>query len=369
MHLINCLLILISLIILPVFAGIGLSRILRIRIRLSGSFVLGYLLTWTVIQLLGVPVTLGKGSFRFIAFTVLAVLSGFAVFGIISMVRRKESAGADPFSSAAKGLRGYFADRFMTVLFILLMALTCFVLFKIIRYYHLDADDTRYVINAVDILRTDKILQTDPTSGTPLALAYGDFYKDLVSSWSVFLAYTGFATGLSPTITAHTVMHVILYILILCVYFMLSDVLFTEADVKEKRQNRMIFMYFVQIIILFGYYSLQSSETFILSRLWQGKSVVAGFGVPLIVLIFIYINKDSKKWSAWIILLMTVVAMCHMSAMGIVISAVMTGTFGLYNAIAKRSIRILILAGICCIPPGVYYMISQMTDYFKYIQQ
>ena len=150
---------------------------------------------------------------------------------------------------------------------------------------------------------------------------------------------------------------------------MLSDVLFTEADVKEKRQNRMVFMYFVQIIILFGYYSLQSSETFILSRLWQGKSVVAGFGVPLIVLIFMYINKDSKKWSAWIILLMTVVAMCHMSAMGIVISAVMTGTFGLYNAIAKRSIRILILAGICCIPPGVYYMISQMTDYFKYIQQ
>ena len=158
-----------------------------------------------------------------------------------------------------------------------------------------------------------------------------------MSSWSVFLAYTGFVTGMSPAASAHSVMHVILYLLILSVYWRLSSRLFADPDPGKARKNRMIFMYFVQLIIL-------------------------------IVFGFMLLYEDGRKWSYWIILLMTAMSMCHMSAMGIVMSAVMIASFGLYTAVAKKSIRILILSMICCIPSGVYFMISQMTDYMKYLQ-
>ena len=368
MSIVNMLMILISLIVLPTLAGAGLGRLLRVRNTISGSFILGYLLTWTTVQILGVPVTLMKGSFRLIAWTVVAVLTLAAVFFLIGSVVSKPSREEYIVSGTVKRFKKYFADRYTAAFFILLMVFTAYVFYKIIRYYHLDADDTRYVVNAVDILRTDKILQTDPTSGTPLSLVYGDFYKDVVSSWSVFLAYTGFVTGMSPAASAHSVMHVILYLLILSVYWRLSSRLFADPDPGNARKNRMIFMYFVQLIILFGFYSVQSTETFILSRLWQGKAVAAGFGVPLIVFAFMLLYEDGRKWSYWIILLMTAMSMCHMSAMGIVMSAVMIASFGLYTAVAKKSIRILILSMICCIPSGVYFMISQMTDYMKYLQ-
>lgn len=368
MSIVNFLLILISLIILPILAGAGLGRLLRVRGTLSGSILMGYLLTWTVIQLFSVPVTLMKGSFRLIAWSCLAVLIIAAVFFIISSLTAKTEKNVSMIRGTVSGFGKCVSNRFTLVLFLIFIVLSAFIFYKIIRYYHLDADDTRYVINAVDILRTDSILQTDPTSGTPLQLAYGDFYKDLVSSWSVFLAYTGFVTGVSPTIAAHSVMHVILYILILSVYWRLSLMLFANKDGDETRQNRIVFMYFVQLIILFGYYSLQSSETFILTRLWQGKSVVAGLGIPLIIYLFMNIYDDPKKKAYWILILLTAVSMCHMSAMGIVISAVMIAAFGLYTTIAKKKIWICILAFICCIPSGVYFLISQMTDYFKYIQ-
>ena len=368
MSILNFLLILISLIILPILAGAGLGRLLRVRCTVSGSLIMGYLLTWTVIQLFSVPVTLMKGSFRLIACSCLAVLIIAALFFVISTFKVKTPKTESMISGTVSGFGKCVSNRFTAVLFVIFLVLSAFIFYKMIRYYHLDADDTRYVINAVDILRTDSILQTDPTSGTPLQLAYGDFYKDLVSSWSVFLAYTGFVTGLSPTIAAHTVMHVILYILILSLYWRFSLILFADKDSDKARQNRIVFMYFVQLVILFGYYSLQSSETFILTRLWQGKSVVAGFGVPLLIYLFVNIYENPKRKAYWMLILLTAVSMCHMSAMGIVISAVMIAAIGLYTAIAKKKIWICIVAFLCCIPSGVYFMISQMTDYFKYIQ-
>jgi hypothetical protein len=292
-----------------------------------------------------------------------------SIFGIVSFVSTKKIDVKDTKEiSMINKTKAYFSDRFTAVLLILLALFTLAVLYKIITTLHLDADDTRYVVTAVDILRTDTILQIDPTTGTGFTLLYGDFYKDLVSAWMVFLAYTGYVTGLSPAITAHTVMQVIIYILILCTYWVLSDVLFSGREVKEKRQSRIIFMYFVQLIIIFGYYSHRSSEAFILSRLWQGKAVVAGMGVPLIVLIYLYINKDVKKWSNWIILFMAVLSLCHMSSMGIVISAIMVGVFGLYTAVAKKSIRALILSFLCAVPAGILFVISQMADFTKFIQ-
>ena len=381
--------IVLNLIILPIFAGCGLCSLLRVKKNITGSFLMGYIFTWTVIQLISVPVTMMKGSFRFIAWCTVAILVIVGVVGLIVSIVRKETPLFDK-KRISEALRELKYSKFTLIFAIVFVVLTGIILYNMIRLYHIDQDDTRFVVNAVDILRTDSILRTDPTTGTALKLVYGDFYKDLVSCWSVFLAYAGFVGGVSPTIAAHSILQVLLYFLILALYWRISEVLFDSnkedgLEISEKQEvtekivdsgksgranleSRLIFMYFVELVTAFGSYSVQSSEVFVLSRLWQGKAVVAGLGIPLIIYLFLKIGNEPQRWSNYIILAMTAIAMCHMSAMGIVIAAVMIAVFALYTAIITKKLRVLIISAICCVPPAIYFLISCMTDYSRYLQ-
>ena len=359
----NILLILIMLVLLPTLSGYGLGRLLRVDGKLSDAVIMGYLLLWTVIQIMSVPVTLMKGSFRLIAWTTAAVLIAFAAVGITAFIKQGKS--SEKSKDKTEKLSVY-----ALILAVGCIAFTLFIVYKIISLYHFDADDTRYVVNAVDIVRTDKILLTDPTSGTGFTLRYGDFYKDLVSSWSVFLAYAGYMTRLLPTIAAHTVLHVILYLLIICLYWKLSGVLIPETEERDRSsrlEGRCIMVYLVQLLIAYGYYSVQSSETFILTRLWQGKAMAAGFGVPLLFLMGLRLYEKPDRKALWAILLLAEFSLCHMSAMGIVIAAIVTAVMSFCIAIAKKKPLVLILGMLCCIPSAAYFVIGRMVDFYKFI--
>ena len=41
------------------------------------------------------------------------------------------------------------------------------------------------------------------------------------------------------------------------------------------------------MINLYGFYSLYCGETFLMTRGWQGKSIVAGVGIPAMIMLFL----------------------------------------------------------------------------------
>lgn len=70
-----------------------------------------------------------------------------------------------------------------------------------------NADDSRFVVNAVDTVRTNRMLLTDVNTGQEIAYWTGDLYKDVISPWAVFAAYLSKITGISAASMMHTFYH------------------------------------------------------------------------------------------------------------------------------------------------------------------
>ena len=365
MSILNLILIFISLLAVPFLAGNGMCGLIGIRGGISGNLITGYLAMWTLIQLMTLPVILIKGSFLIIAFGVIIIMLLLSVLGVVKY--RKDMFG---------NLSLVRENRLLLILF---LGFTAFIMYRIVWLTHTDADDSRYVVEAIDILRTNRMLVTDPTTGQETELYMGDFYKDLMSPWAVFLAFSGFVTKLSPAVSAHTVLHPFFYGLLLLVYWQLSERLIgakkeikdkekkTEYTEKELGMYRLVFLFFVQLVVLYGYNSLHSSETFIMSRFWQGKAVLAGIGIPLIFLVYLDMIEHGPKKRVMSMLLMVTMSCCLMSAMGVVVSAILIMVTGFTAAIYKKSFRVLLVSAAVCIIPALYFIVGRLITQAEYM--
>jgi len=243
--------------------------------------------------------------------------------------------------------------RFLTLLSMGLMAaVIAIVCWQTIVLQHVDADDSRFVVNAMDMLRTDKLFLTNPATGKEVETFVREVNKDVVSPWSVLPAAIAFWIGTKPSVVFHNVLPVLLIILASFAYYQIGNRFFrTDTGLK------CFFVFLVWVVNIFGYYSIYSSETFILTRGWQGKSVVASFGIPMMLYFLLCIYDQPNRRSAYVGAFAMDLALCFMSGMGIVIGAIMLGCYGLAYTIAKKRISVGVRLLLMCIPNAAYYLI------------
>ena len=72
----------------------------------------------------------------------------------------------------------------------------------------------------------------------------------------------------------------------------------------------------------------------------QGKAVVAGIGIPVMRLALTIIPDWAKRWRSCLYEYMVTLAMCFMSAMGIILGSILSGAFGLAYGIQHRSLPV-----------------------------
>lgn len=335
----NIILSIILLLVVPVFAGNGLCGLLGFERTLSKSFVFGLTGIWALCQIITVPLVLLKADFRIaaVALTIMVIL--LCLYGI-----RKKCYTGILLSTETKGQK--LAIGVMLCSFLALLV-TATVL------QHTDADDSRFVVNAVDICRTNKMFLTNPATGDALDVWEGELIKDVTSPWAVYIAWCSWLTSTHPTIMAHTFMPVMLLLMACCVFWMLSEDFF-KGDIT----HRCIFVCMVLLLNVYGYYSVYSAETFLMTRIWQGKAVVAGIGIPLFLKVCMMIYDEEKKRQNYIFLLILQFALCLLSGMGIIIGAVMAGCFGLVYGIIKKQWKVTLLMWLSVVPNVVYYGVS-----------
>ncbi len=350
----NLILSIIILIVLPICIGNTVSYILKQDISLSKCFITGHITMWAVCQLVAVPLILMKQSFLVVV-GILSVVYGFLLIYGLANKRIRHGFGLmlDRLSYKAytKGKKKSEIVLDVTAMIIMVFAVA-FIVLASIFLQHTDADDSRFVVNAVDIYRTNRMLLTDVNSGNAISSFLGDLNKDVTSPWAVYIAYISKLTGVYPSVMMHTVLPPVIMLMLAVIYWILSEHFFGK-DVFY----RCMFVCFAILLNIYGYYSVYTSETFIMIRMWQGKAVLAGVGIPVMLWLFLELFKREKKEN-YLLLAIADMAMCLLSNMGIIICGIMLGCYGLTYGIAKKNWKMMVVMWLMCIINIMYIGIS-----------
>lgn len=134
-------------------------------------------------------------------------------------------------------------------------------------------DDSMYAVMANDALKQDRLFVTNPYTGIAGTL---NVHRAL-QSFLVFPAFLSFFSRVPITIMEHTVLAVYYLLIAYIVYAWMGSVLF------EKTEETFIFLIFISLLYLFGFYSIYSATFRLLGPNYQGKAVLAVSYVPMLL--------------------------------------------------------------------------------------
>lgn len=309
------------------------------------GLVIGYIIEFTVAQIFTVPMIFLKTSYKCLLITYTAVLLILAVISIILNFKR-------------------FKDIFWDIIDVLLtipktLTIICLVLivFQMYMYVgtntHIDDDDAYYVGTATTSVQTNTLFKYSPTTGelsgehNDLRYKLGPFpvYYAIVSSW----------INIHPAIVAHCVLPIIFIIIVYSIYALLGYELFNK-DLK----NTIIFMLLFCFLNLFGNYSIRTTFSFLLFRIWQGKAILCNIIIPLIFYMFLSEEKKEDELITKITLFLVVWAGVFTTTMGVAFPSIVIGVLGLLYGAYNKSIKSIFKHFLCCIPAicyGILYFI------------
>ena len=345
MILLNIFMTVIVLFIVPILIGNTTYGILKMERTLTESFLFGHITMWAICQFITVPLVLLKADFRVLVVLLTIIYVGYILYGLIRKYTCKVFLKIETIDKNEKILDNIAIVIMIFAVFILLLA--CVFL------QHTDADDSRFVVNSVDTFRTNRMLLTDVNTGLPIDTWIGDLNKDVSSPWAIYCAYLAKVMLSHPTIVMHTILTPVLLLLACSTYWILS-----EQFIGNDILHRCIFVCIVILVQIYGCHSIFSSETFLLTRLWQGKAVVAGVGIPALIWQFVSMYYEEKYKRQIIRLVVTDVAMCLLSNMGIILGFFLIGCYGLVYGIEKKSFKYMIYTWLACIPSIIYIGVS-----------
>lgn len=339
--------------VLPMMIGELIEIITKTKLKdiysvLAFRFVVGNATQWAVFQLVAVPLIMAKVKFMTLVVCWCICIAVLLVFYVA--IKRKTEKG-----SFCLAVDGSISDK-LTMMFFALLAtlLIAYQCYKYARYMHLDEDDSRFIVNAVDAYFNNTMMLTNPTTGEYMGTWVGDLAKDVASPWMMYVATIAKLSSIHPTIVAHTILPPFLLVASYCAYYLFATIIFKQDVLKS-------FMFLSVVAFTNMYFSdtVYMQTVFSLIRIWQGKATLAAVMIPfmLYALVKTYIEDESRNY---IIIAISSVAMCLLSGMGIFFSGIMVGTYSCYFILIKRKWKYIPYAILCCIPTIVYGMVYSL---------
>lgn len=331
------------LLLIPAAAG-SLVWYKRKEMTLSGSFLTGYVLMFALFEVIALPMLFFKLSLR-----TLTVTYGCILFlaGAAGGVRtgKKFIPGISWLKEKIKGRSIYFWVA------VLLIALQIVV---VVLFAHMDADDAFYVGTATTAQYTDTIFEYNAYTGAAYEVLPRRY---ALSPFPAFLAVVSeLVGGLHAAITAHVVFPPVFFLVAYLVYYKIGGILFQ----KDRRQQE-IFLFSAGVLNCFTAYSIYTSSTFMMVRIWQGKGFFAAAMLPLLFYICwrAFLERDTGYafWMAAAVCL----ACCLLSSMAIMLSPLVICILAVLGSVRQRSLIDLIKGVLCCLPAvvlGAMYLLA-----------
>ena len=237
--------------------------------------------------------------------------------------------------------RFYSMPGFWMLLAVALIVLQTAV---VVLMTHLDADDANYVGTATTSFAADSLYRFHPYTGREfLRLPKRYIFSPFPALLAVLSTLCG---NVHPARMAHVFYPAVL--IPLC-YLVLS--LFGRKLFSKDRDARGIFLLFLAVMGAFSGYSIYNSDNFMMIRIWQGKALLTGCFLPLILYLgFMLFWEKEPQYPYWV-LAAAVTASCLLSGMAIVLVPLMTGLLLVTGLLRNRSLK-RTGAGILCLLPA-----------------
>lgn len=345
---------------IPVCMGAGAAAFVdKQEKNIAFMWIAGYLLYMAVFQIISVPFILLQGHMSFGtrgAFSALVqvfeCVSVIAALGsiIIRVIKMKNMSKLRLLKKTKAGTERVLWLVF-GVLLLLQLILAVFLAFS-------DGDDAYYVAVSTVTESSDTMYMVIPYTGmtTELDIRHG------LAPFPILIAFLARVSGIHPAAVAHIAMPLLLIPLTYCIYGMIGNMLF-----KGKSQSLPVFMIFVELLVIWGNYSLYTAETFLITRTRQGKAALGNIVIPALFLLLYMIGEklqENKKVSKclWGLVFALMTAACLCSTLGGFLIAVLLGVFGLCTIICYKKWMILLPLILCLIPAGVYIGLYLVLD-------
>ena len=314
------------------------------KLSIARNLCFGFVLELFVFGILALPLIFVRASYSALKYSWLFVIAILLCLSVFILYRHRE----ELFSARDTGEKKK-PDILTLSVWAAAIALIAFETGLLTFTMHMDADDARFVAEAVDAIDNDSLLYINPVTGEPTmgeGLLVGELRKDAASPYPIFLGLVSDLFGLNPAICAHTVMPALLIPLSFAVFYLIAMHFF---DLDRKKSG--IFLLFTAVIMLFSFESEFAPGYTLLNIIWQGRSIALCIMLPLLWYSFVRLRpKEGINAGELFLLIMINTACSVLSGTAAIVAAIITFAFAVSGAIEAGSIRHAVLTGLTAVP-------------------
>jgi len=359
MHIIfNVLRTILFMLVLPCILGISFEKYFnygkyKAKLVIPRCLIMGVAIMLALFQIVAVPMIIVGTSFSRLLIVWTCVILICTVFLIARNIQNMKETIYSYFSDMHKLLHEKNKETQIIWSFALLLIVfeTCIMLFRT----HMDADDSRFIAEAMEAFEKNSLLRIHPITGASLNFPIGEMIKDVVSPYPLFIAAIAKLTGIHPAVLSHAILPVIFIPYAYVVSYLIADFLF-----KDKRKVG-YFMFIIAIVVLFSFESTYSWGYTMLSIIWQGRSIAAVIMLPLLwyVLMF-FLRSDEYSKGLYLVIITVALANANLSGMGWMMTPLIGGAFALAYLVLKKKLLPAIMIGLSVMPTVVYMIVYEI---------
>lgn len=288
--------------IVPSVIGIAGSSIFcpKRKVSVTEAYIWGNIILWVIFQLLCVPMGIMGISFTVLTITFLVIILVLFIC-ILSLQRKRIS---ERIHIAIRTVRDLSWKEWLVIT--LILGQTCVSVFGAT---YIGADDAGYMAISLDAVEKNAIASIDYYTGLPSGVPL----KILLTSWNYYISFLAKISGIHVTAIAHTFLPIVLIPMAYGVYLLLARVLF-----HYNRSKVVAFLFWVNLLVIFGGYSWYTLTLRLDICIWHGKAVMATVMLPFLLYYLLGITEYQKR--DLVCLMFIMIATCAMSLMGVGLS-------------------------------------------------
>ena len=208
-------------------------------------------------------------------------------------------------------------------------------------YEYYDGDDAYYIATSVITNTFDTMYLRDAYTG----YIYPLDVRHAFSPTPIYQAWLSRLSGIAPAVVAHSVLAPVWLGFMYCVYGQIASRL-----LWNRKNYKPIFMILLAIWFMYGNISLYTTETFAMTRIWQGKGLMAGMVLPAMFLCLLYLAQESVSQGMWLLFVCVCLSAVFATSVAFMVIPTITGIASVMIGIKKKSIRYGADLFLCCVP-------------------
>lgn len=208
-------------------------------------------------------------------------------------------------------------------------------------YEYRDGDDAYYIATAVITDTFDSMYVRDAYTGYPYPLDV----RHAFSPTPVYQAWLSRLSGIAPAVVAHSVLAAVWLLFMYCIYGQIAGRL-----LRNRKNYRPVFLILIIVWHLFGNISLYTSETFAMTRTWQGKGMMAGMVIPAFFLCVIDLAQEETSRGMWMLFVCVCLSAVFATSISFMLVPTLAGLAAVLAGLKKKSVRHAAGIFACCLP-------------------